>query len=216
MALNPLSHKLPPDETVAAYAGRMPRRQASPPKDFAFDFTADWSPYASIVPGSDSAYGWTLHGTVTRHGHTYSMAYKDGMYAACTLCGSIQSLSAIERSRISIAVEFKQVPGLENAPAKRMDAPLGLTGPSSTKALVGYAAPVREPGGACDACCAPCYVWKQVGSACENCGKGVYQPAHFWRFVRWPDGGMTATPADWVGERDVEALHLRNTIRHAS
>jgi hypothetical protein len=149
---------------------------------------------------------------VTKHGKTYGLAYKDGMYAACTLQGLILSLSAIERSRISIAVEFKQVAGLENAPKKKMDVPLGLTGPSQTKAFDRYALPERIPEGACDACCAPCYVWKQVGSICDSCGKGVFQPAHYWQFVSWPGGGITATPAGWIGERDVESLHLRNAM----
>jgi hypothetical protein len=67
----------------------MPRRESPPPKDFAFDFTADWGTCAAIMPGSESAWGWTLHGTVTKHGNTYGLAYKDGMYAACTLQGLI-------------------------------------------------------------------------------------------------------------------------------
>lgn len=197
---------LPSGETSEAYPAYMPRRESPPPKDFAFDFTADWRGFAAILPDSQSAQGWTLHGTVTKHGNTYGLAYKDGMYAVCTLQGSIFSLSTIERSRISIAVEFKQVAGLENAPKKKKNVPLGLFGPSQTKVSDRYAKPERMPEGACDACCAPCYVWKQVGGICDSCGRGVYQPAHYWHFVSWPGGGATATPADWIGERDVESL----------
>ena len=75
----------------------MPRREPLPPKDFAFDFTADWSGVAAIPDGSDASLGWTLHGTVRKHGQTYGLAYRHGMYAACTLYGQVFNLTAIER-----------------------------------------------------------------------------------------------------------------------
>jgi hypothetical protein len=82
----------------------MPRHEPPPAKDFAFDFTADWASHAALVPGSDAARGWTLHGTLTKDGKIYGLAHKDGRYAACDVRGSIWELTALERSRISNAV----------------------------------------------------------------------------------------------------------------
>jgi hypothetical protein len=192
----------------------MPRRELPPPKDFAFDFTADWSPYAAIVPGSEAARGWTLHGTLTRDGKTYGLAHNGGMYAACDLRGSIWNLTAIERSRISTAVVFKQVPGLENAPKKPTNVPIGLTGPAvSSEPPEGYSAPRPVPEGACDACGSLCHLWKQIGERCERCSWGIYQPAHCWHFVRWPMGHITATPVAWITEEDVKKLNAQHADR---
>ena len=94
----------------------MPRRQAPPPKDFAFDFTADWSPYADIPSGSPAAEGWTLCGTVTKRGETHGLAIKGGLFAACNRNGLIFPLTAIETSRVSLAVRFKDQPGWDRVP----------------------------------------------------------------------------------------------------
>jgi hypothetical protein len=195
-------------ESAAAYSLQMPRRESPPPKDFAFDFTADWSGVAAKPPGSEAARGWTLHGTVTKRGQTYGLAHRNGLYAACTDHGLIFELTAIERSRISSAAHFKTAPGWENAPKPVEHAAPSITLPAQNKQPKGYSTP-RSLEGVCDACCEPCYVWQDVGGTCLCCGKGVFRPGYFWRFVTWPDGKITATPADWVTKRDVERLDER-------
>lgn len=197
-------------ESAAAYSLHMPRREPPPPKDFAFDFTTDWSAVAAMPPGSEAASGWTLHGTVRKHGRIYGLAHRSGIYGACTIHGQVFSLTAIERSHISLAGHFKTAPGWENAPKPIEPKTPGLTGPALHKRPDGYSTP-RSCEGVCDACGAPCYVWQDIGGACECCGKGVFQPGHLWQFVMWPDGTITATPADWVTDKDVERATCRRS-----
>jgi len=99
----------------------MPRRERRPPKDFAFDFTADWRPYAAIPPGSPACEGWELCGTVIRDGSTYGLAAFAGRFAACTPQGLIFELSAVERSRVALAVEFQAQPGWDTVPKCKVD-----------------------------------------------------------------------------------------------
>jgi hypothetical protein len=99
----------------------MPRRQPPPAKDFAFDFTADWRPYAAIPPGSPASHGWTLCGTVTKRGRTSGLAYYAGRFAECTGEGLIFEFTALEQSRVSLAVTFKQQPGWETVPRSNVD-----------------------------------------------------------------------------------------------
>jgi len=108
-------------ETARAYSRDMPRRQPRPPKDFAFDFIADWRPYAAILPGSPSADGWQLCGTVTKDGRTYGLATYAGRFAACTPHGLIFELTALENSRVALAVEFRRQPGWESVPKNTTD-----------------------------------------------------------------------------------------------
>jgi hypothetical protein len=99
----------------------MPRREAPPPKDFAFDLLADWRPYAASPKGSDASHGWVLYGTVRKPGQTYGLAWRNGMTAACTERGLIFELTALERSRISCAVTFEKVPGGDGVPKSTHD-----------------------------------------------------------------------------------------------
>lgn len=89
----------------------MPRHQTPPAKDFAFDFTADWHPYAAMPPDSPASHGWELCGTVTRRGRTSGLALYGGRFAECNAVGLICELTTLESSRVSLAVEFKQQPG---------------------------------------------------------------------------------------------------------
>ena len=94
----------------------MPRKEPRTPADFAFDFLADWR---ALVPADVSRSlprGWTLRGTITKGGSTYALAWGHGMNAACNVHGALVTLSAMERSRIGLAVEFRQQPGWENVP----------------------------------------------------------------------------------------------------
>ena len=94
----------------------MPRKEPCTPADFAFDFLADWR---SLVPADvlrALADGWTLHGTVTKNGSTYALAWGYGMTAACDGRGVLVTLATMERSRIGLAVEFRQQPGWEGVP----------------------------------------------------------------------------------------------------
>jgi hypothetical protein len=188
----------------------MPRREPPPAKDFAFDFTADWVPYAAIAPGSAAAKeGWTLHGTLRKDGKTYGLAHSKGMYAGCDLRGGIRSLTALEQSAIARAVEFRQVPGLENAPKKPVGIPIGLTGPSQLSATRDYHTPVNRPDGACEACGKLYYRWADVGTVCTSCRTGFVLPGHCWDFVQWPNGDLTATPSETLTEEDVEKIRER-------
>ena len=88
----------------------MPRKEPRIPADFAFDFLADWHPLASADVLPILPPGWTLHGTVTKVGSTYALAWGHGMTAACDARGRLVTLTAIERSRTGLAVEFRQQP----------------------------------------------------------------------------------------------------------
>jgi hypothetical protein len=94
----------------------MPRKEPRTPVDFAFDFLADWHPLAPADVLRVLPAGWTLHGTITKNGSTYALAWRHGMTAACDGRGRLVSLTAGERSRISLAVEFRQQPGWERVP----------------------------------------------------------------------------------------------------
>jgi len=188
----------------------MPRREPTPAKDFAFDFTADWTAYAVLVPGSEAArLGCTLHGTVTKDGKTYGLAHHDGRYACCDLRGNIRNLTALEHSAISLAVEFKRVPGLQNAPKKPTDLPIGLTGRAVKPAAGNYERPTIYPDGACEACGRFYNHWTYVGTICQGCRTGLVLPAHCWNFIQWPDGGITATPDETLTEEDVAKIRAR-------
>jgi hypothetical protein len=100
----------------------MPRKEPRTPDDFAFDFLADWR---SLVPADvlrSLPDGWTLHGTITKNGSTYALAWRHGVTAARDGRGRLVSLTAGERSRISLAVEFRQQAGWESVP--RMPPPV--------------------------------------------------------------------------------------------
>ena len=97
----------------------MPRKEPRIPDDFAFDFVADWR---SLVPADAVLMlpeGWTLHGNVTKNGATTALAWGHGMTAACDGSGRLAALTAIERSRIGLAIEFRQQPGWEDVPKTR-------------------------------------------------------------------------------------------------
>lgn len=94
----------------------MPRKEPRIPDDFAFDFVADWRPLVSADVLRTLPEGWTLHGVVRKNGSTYALAWGRGVTAACDRLGRLTTLTAIERSRIGLAVEFQQQPGWESAP----------------------------------------------------------------------------------------------------
>jgi hypothetical protein len=94
----------------------MPRKEPQPPDDFAFDFVADWRPLVPAEVLDVLPDAWTLHGTVTKNGSTHALAWGHGMTAACDARGRLVTLTAIERSRISLAVEFRQQSGWESVP----------------------------------------------------------------------------------------------------
>jgi hypothetical protein len=48
----------------------MPRREPKPAPDFAVDFLADWRTVVRVDDPPGIAQGWTLHGTVRKHGRT--------------------------------------------------------------------------------------------------------------------------------------------------
>ncbi|MCP1372629.1 hypothetical protein [Dyella lutea] len=94
----------------------MPRREPKPAPDFAVDFLADWRTVVHVDNPPAVAQGWTLHGTVRKHGKTYALAWRRGMTSACNERGDLLSLTALERSHVSLAVEFKSAPGWETVP----------------------------------------------------------------------------------------------------
>ena len=94
----------------------MPRKEPCMPDDFAFDFVADWHTLAPADVLRVLPDGWTLHGTVTKSGAAYALAWGHGMTATCDGRGALVSLTAVERSRIALAVEFRQQPGWESVP----------------------------------------------------------------------------------------------------
>ena len=94
----------------------MPRKEPRTPADFAFDFLADWRPLVPDEVMRALPHGWTLHGTVTKNGSTYALAWGHGMTGACNDHGKLATLGTIERSRIGLAVEFHQQPGWEDVP----------------------------------------------------------------------------------------------------
>ncbi|MEO9228134.1 MAG: hypothetical protein ABI216_04135 [Devosia sp.] len=94
----------------------MPRKEPRTPADFAFDFQAEWRPLVPADVPRALPDGWTLHGTVTKGGSTYALAWGHGMIAVCNGRGALVTLTAMERSRIGLAVEFRQQPGWEDLP----------------------------------------------------------------------------------------------------
>lgn len=94
----------------------MPRKEPRAPADFAFDFVADWRARAPADVLRMLPPGWTLHGTVTRNGSTNALAWGHGMTATCDASGVLVTLTAIERSRIDLAVEFRQQAGWQDVP----------------------------------------------------------------------------------------------------
>lgn len=94
----------------------MPRKEPLTPADFAFDFLADWRPLVPAHVVGTLPWGWALYGTVTKNGSTYALAWGRGMTAACDRHGRLAMLTAIERSRIDLAVEFQQQAGWEGVP----------------------------------------------------------------------------------------------------
>lgn len=94
----------------------MPRRERKPSPDFAFDFLADWREVVKVDNPPAVAEGWTLHGTVRMRGVAYALAWRRGSVDACDPWGVIRSLTALERSQVSLAVEFKRAPGWETVP----------------------------------------------------------------------------------------------------
>ena len=94
----------------------MPRKEPRTPADFAFDFQAEWRPLVPADVPCALPDGWTLHETVTKGGSTYALAWGRGMTAAYDGHGALIALTAIERSRIGLAVEFLQQPGWEGVP----------------------------------------------------------------------------------------------------
>ncbi|MEO7050827.1 MAG: hypothetical protein ABI128_04105 [Rhodanobacter sp.] len=94
----------------------MPRKEPRTPADFAFDFLADWRPLVQVDVLRPLPDGWSLHGSVTKNGSTYALAWGFGMTAGCNAHGRLVTLTAMERSRISLAVEFRQQPGWEGVP----------------------------------------------------------------------------------------------------
>ncbi len=96
----------------------MPRKEPCTPDDFAFDLLADWRAFAPDAAASTLAVGWALHGTVTKGGRTYALAWGHGITAECDRSGRLVTLTAMERSRISLAVEFRQQPGWQDVPKR--------------------------------------------------------------------------------------------------
>lgn len=94
----------------------MSRRERKPAPDFAFDFLADWRDVVKAEQPPAIAEGWTLHGTVRMRGVTYALAWRRGSADACDPWGVIRNLTALERSQVSLAVEFKSAPGWETVP----------------------------------------------------------------------------------------------------
>lgn len=94
----------------------MPRREAKPALDFAIDFLANWRSVVCVDVPPAVAQGWTLHGTARKHGKTYALAWRRGAVDACDCRGEIRALTALERSHVSLAVEFKSAPGWETVP----------------------------------------------------------------------------------------------------
>jgi hypothetical protein len=94
----------------------MPRKEPRTPADFVFNFLADWRSVVLADVLDALPNGWTLHGTVTKNGSTYALAWGPGMNAMFDGRGALVTLSAMERSRIGLAVEFRQQPGWELAP----------------------------------------------------------------------------------------------------
>jgi len=94
----------------------MPRRERKPAPDFAFDFLADWQDVVKVDNPPAVAEGWMLHGTVRVLGRVYALAWRRGAVDACNQFGRIGGLTAIERSRIGLAVEFKTAPGWDMVP----------------------------------------------------------------------------------------------------
>jgi hypothetical protein len=94
----------------------MPRKEPRTPDDFTFDFLADWHSLAPADVLRMLPDGWTLRGTITKNGSTYPLAWGHGMTAACDTRGRLVTLTAIERSRIGLAVEFRQQAGWESVP----------------------------------------------------------------------------------------------------
>lgn len=92
----------------------MPRHEPKPAPDLAFDFLADWRPFARQPDGVDR--DWVLHGTIRKRGVTYGLAWRRGMIATCNTSGMIAGLTTLERCAISLAVEFKEQPGWETVP----------------------------------------------------------------------------------------------------
>lgn len=94
----------------------MPRKEPRTPSDFAFDLLADWRPLVPTDVARKLPEGWTMHGTVTKNGSTYALAWRHGMTAVCDGHGLLVALTAIERSRIGLAVEFRQQSGWDKVP----------------------------------------------------------------------------------------------------
>lgn len=94
----------------------MPRREPKPAPDFAVDFLADWRNVVQVDAPPAVVQGWTLHGTVMKHGRTYALAWCGGMTSTYDERGNVGSLTALERSRVNNAVEFKSAPGWETVP----------------------------------------------------------------------------------------------------
>lgn len=94
----------------------MPRREPKPAPNFAVDFLADWRTVVRVDDPPAIAQGWSLHGTVRKHGKTYALAWRGGMTSTCDERGNVGSLTALERSRVSNAVLFDKAPGWEAVP----------------------------------------------------------------------------------------------------
>lgn len=106
----------------------MPRREPKPAPDFAVDFLADWRTVVQFENPRALAEGWTLHGTVRKHGHIYALAWREGMTGACDERGNVTDLTALERSRVTSAFEFDKVPGWESVPkSRRLPGPFMFT-----------------------------------------------------------------------------------------
>lgn len=94
----------------------MPRREPKPAPDFAVDFLADWRTVVHVDNPPAIALGWTLHGTVRKHGKTYALAWQDGLITTCDERGNVGSLTALEQSRVTAARLFDKLPGWESVP----------------------------------------------------------------------------------------------------
>lgn len=94
----------------------MPRREPKPAPDFAVDFLADWRSVVHADNPPAIAQGWTLHGTVRKHGRIYALAWRGGMTSTCDERGNVGSLTALERSYVNNAVQFKKAPGWMGVP----------------------------------------------------------------------------------------------------
>lgn len=97
----------------------MPRREPKPAPDLPVDFLTDWRTVVQVYNPPAVAQGWTLHGTVRKHGKTYALAWQDGLTATCDERGNVASLTALERSRVTAAVLFDKAPGWESVPKSR-------------------------------------------------------------------------------------------------